>query len=61
MRYGEERNLQSSTSGSLEVSATFFETKKTWEILIPKVMKEYSWDTTPTVVLTGFLTKAQKL
>jgi hypothetical protein len=61
MRYGEERNLQSSTSGSVEVSATFFETKKIWEILIPKVMKEYSWDTTPTVVLTGFLTKAQKL
>jgi len=27
MRYGEERSPQSSTSGSLEVSATFFKTK----------------------------------
>jgi hypothetical protein len=53
MRYGEERNPQLSTSRSLEVNVIFFET----ESLIPKVMKEYSWDAPPTVVLTRFLTK----
>jgi len=57
MRYGEERSPQSNTSGSLEVNATFFEIEKIWENLIPKVMKEYSWDTPPTVVLTGFSIK----
>jgi hypothetical protein len=57
MRYGEERGPQSSTFKSLEVNAIFFETEKIWKNLITKVMKEYSWDTPPTVVLTGFLTK----
>jgi len=61
MRYGEERSPHSSISIFLEVSATFFETKKVWENLIPIVIKEYSWDTPPTVVLTGYSTKEQKL
>jgi hypothetical protein len=32
-----------------------------WVNLISKVMKGYSWGTPPTVVLTGCLTKEQKL
>jgi hypothetical protein len=61
MRYGEERGPQSSISGFLEVSATSFETEKIWENLIPNVMKEYSWDTPPTVMLIGYSTKEQEL
>jgi hypothetical protein len=61
MRYGEERSPQSSISSTLEVSATFFEAEKIRENLIPKVMKEYSWDTPPTVMLIGYSTKEQQL
>jgi hypothetical protein len=61
MTFGKERSLESSTSRSLEVNVIFFETRRIWENFIPKVTKGYSWATPPTVVLTGFLTKEQKL
>jgi hypothetical protein len=61
MRFGKERSPQSSTSGSLEANVIFFEIGRIWENLIAKVMKEYFWGTPPTVVLTGYLIKEQKL
>jgi hypothetical protein len=35
--------------------------RKSGENLVPKVMKEYYWDTQPTVVLTGYSTKEHEL
>jgi hypothetical protein len=61
MTFGKERSLESSTSRSLEVNVIFFETRRIWESLIPKLMKGYSWGTPPTVMLTGCLINKQKL
>jgi hypothetical protein len=61
MRFGEERSPMPSTTKYLEVNVVFFETGRIWKNLIPKVMKGYSWATQPTVMLTGFLSKEQKL